>query len=150
MLLWSLLIFSTCSCTESTSTVQVRLVDYGMPNAGRVEISYNDGVWKSLCNGWWWDIRNANVVCRMLGYNLGAAMAIQRMTSFDESWQSPSIYCGGYETTIEECSFTKTKPRRCSNDNRPGVICITGTCISTKIQDFLKMHWPIISRLLCE
>ena len=57
-------------CNET----DVRLVDGPAANTGRVEICLN-GVWGSVCveRYWWhrehWDIREARVVCRQLGYD---------------------------------------------------------------------------------
>ena len=52
----------------------IRLVDGAAANIGRVEICLN-GVWGSVCDDWYWwqrdhwDIREARVVCRQLGYD---------------------------------------------------------------------------------
>ena len=57
-------------CNET----EVRLVDGQTPHEGKVEICLN-GVWSSVCaeKYYWlhkehWDIRDARVVCRQLGY----------------------------------------------------------------------------------
>ena len=53
-------------CTNGT----FRLAHGPVESAGRVEICVN-GVWGRVCdNGW--DINNARVVCRQLGYNVNA------------------------------------------------------------------------------
>ena len=44
----------------------MRLVDGLTPDDGRVEICLN-GVWGSVCDDFW-DVREAIVVCRQLGY----------------------------------------------------------------------------------
>ena len=54
---------SESGCSEG----DIRLVDGVTDKDGRVEICFN-GLWGSMCDDNW-DDRDANVVCRQLGYN---------------------------------------------------------------------------------
>ena len=55
---------------EANST-SVRLVGPGTASAGRVEVC-KDGVWGTVChtNNNPWSLKNAQVVCRQLGYGI--------------------------------------------------------------------------------
>jgi len=50
-------------------TVRLAGVNYSQPNAGRLEVYYND-TWGTVCDDRF-DYRNAQVACRMLGYEYG-------------------------------------------------------------------------------
>ena len=57
--------------TGTEINYKVRLVDGNSSNEGRVEVQYNGGAWGTVCDDYWTD-ENAEVVCRMLGYDLSA------------------------------------------------------------------------------
>ena len=70
---------------------------------GRVEVMY-EGVWGTICSKDW-DIRDANVVCRELGYT----RAIDNATSKTFGPGSGKILldglrCSGQENTLSSCS----------------------------------------------
>jgi deleted-in-malignant-brain-tumors protein 1 len=53
--------FSNCSDGE------VRLIGGANKYEGRVEICIN-GAWGTVCYSYYWDVRDARVVCRQLGH----------------------------------------------------------------------------------
>ncbi len=53
-------------CSGAEFSIPVRLSNGTAPSNGRVEI-YKDDRWGTICD-FTWDIHDANVVCRQLGY----------------------------------------------------------------------------------
>lgn len=115
------------------STVQLRLIDSlsGSANDGRVELGIG-GVWRGVCSAGW-DLRDATVVCRMLG--LPPASVAQGEVVFGNSGDTPwlgYLECIGNETSITQCphhGLGKTSKLRCDRKTDAGVIC--GTPSST-------------------
>ena len=88
---------------------------------GRVQM-YLLGHWATVC-GCSWDIQDAVVVCRQLGYP--TALASVKQNEFggrsDLMW-SYEMDCNGYEANLLEC---KKRPSTCSRSspNVAGVVC---------------------------
>ena len=99
----------------------VRLVGGRGRHEGRVQM-YLLGHWATVC-GYSWDIQDAVVVCRQLGYP--TALASVGGTEFggrsDLMW-SYAMDCNGYEANLLEC---KKRPSSCSRSstNVAGVVC---------------------------
>ena len=84
----------------------LRLANGSRKSEGRVEIFYNDA-WGTVCD-FSWDLRDAIVVCRQLGYS--SALTAKRKASFGSGrgkirkrWLS-NVGCLGNESSIDMCS----------------------------------------------
>ena len=131
------LIVST-GCTHGN----IRLVNGSTPHEGRVEICVN-GEWGTVC-GYSWDRRDAQVVCRQLGYDptcklvffsiyivltvdiLGASF--YRSSQFGDGnlqqliWNVRCSYSGS-ETSLLSCSYQYNPSSSCYYGRTAGVRC---------------------------
>ncbi|XP_071493773.1 scavenger receptor cysteine-rich domain-containing protein DMBT1-like [Diadema antillarum] len=102
--------------------LQVRLTGGQNEEEGRVEVYY-DGMWGTVCDDLW-DIRDADVVCRMLGFS-GVRHAYG-LAMFGEG-QGPIIFdnveCVGSEESLAECSHTDFLSHDCVHAEDAGVAC---------------------------
>ncbi|CAB4016122.1 deleted in malignant brain tumors 1 [Paramuricea clavata] len=115
---------SYCTSTD------VRLVN-GSRNAGRVEVYYN-GTWGTVCDDSW-DINDARVVCKQLGFQDGLA-AYQGRHFPDGSgriWLD-NVQCGGHESALFSCRHSGWGNHNCRHSEDAGVLCgNTGGNITT-------------------
>ncbi len=101
----------------------MRLANGISPFEGRVEVLY-EGVWGTVCDRRW-ELVNAKVVCRQLGY--GTALAALERAAFGEGkghiWLS-SVECQGNENSISECwHYGWGDARGCDHGYDASVIC---------------------------
>ena len=107
----------------------MRLVN-GTNNAtGRVEVYYN-GAWGTICDDGW-DLNDANVVCRMLGFFKASSAPVQAAYGpgsgnilLDE------VDCTGEEKNITDCRKNSLGDHDCCHEEDAGVIC-TGTYLGS-------------------
>ena len=97
----------------------IRLVGGRTQYEGRVEV-YRSGEWQTICDDSW-DIAEAEVVCRQLGYGY-AILAIQEAAfgqgsggQWDRVWS-----CSGNEASLDDCSCISTS---CTHSEDASVIC---------------------------
>jgi hypothetical protein len=90
--------YAQCNGTD------VRLVDGRTPNDGRVEICF-EGVWGSVCDDSW-DERDAEVVCRQLGYD-GRPIALMShpfLSDYSLQYHLDDVDCSGSEDMLSDCA----------------------------------------------
>ena len=94
---------SDTSDTNTTKGTKIKLVS-GTENAGLVEI-YLFGHWRGVC-GHTWDVLDAVVACRELGYLTATASGSQRSSDL-RIWPY-SFACTGHESTLIQCGMSET------------------------------------------
>lgn len=90
-----------------------------MPSSGRVEVFHNQ-TWGTICDNSW-DLQDANVVCRQLGYH--EALSAPRAAAFgqgtDPIWLD-NVQCAGNETL--QCSHRGWGIHYCGHAQDAGVV----------------------------
>ena len=111
---------NTCICLTD---IPIRLQGPSRANGtGRVETFYN-GEWGTVCDDSW-DIKDAEVVCRQLGYKY----AIRAIQSGGASVGSGPIWlddmkCTGNEESLRLCSHSGWGIENCGHSEDAGVEC---------------------------
>ncbi|XP_038069984.1 deleted in malignant brain tumors 1 protein-like isoform X2 [Patiria miniata] len=111
-----------CSAPSPTlsSNSSIRLVGSGDPFRGRVEV-YVDGAWGTVCDDEW-DINDASVVCRQLGYT--GAISAPGSASFGAGSVPialDNVRCTGRESRLQDCESASTN--NCNHNKDAGVVC---------------------------
>ncbi|KAM9305748.1 LOW QUALITY PROTEIN: macrophage receptor MARCO-like [Gastrophryne carolinensis] len=93
----------------------IRIVPPG--RRGRVEIKYMSE-WGTICDDNW-DINDAKVVCRMLGYT--RAVAAYTAAGGAGQIMLDDVNCSGSETSILNCEKKAWKDHNCNHSEDAGV-----------------------------
>ena len=101
----------------------IRLVSpSNSPSSGRVEVLHM-GTWGTICDHSW-DLRDANVVCRQLGYD--GALSAPRYAAFGRGtgqiWLD-DVQCVGDEIAISDCYHRGWNVHNCGHHSDVGVLC---------------------------
>lgn len=91
-------------------------------NEGRVEINHF-GPWGTVCDDTW-DMKEAFVVCNMLGF-CGAAEAttLARFGQGSGRIWLDGVWCTGFESRLEDCPHRDFGTHNCGHDEDAGVVC---------------------------
>ena len=93
--------------------------------SGRVEVLIN-GEWGTVCDDGW-DIMDANVACRQLGF--GYALAANCCAAFGQGSGSillDDLACTGSESSLISCSHSGLGISSCWHGEDAGVVCSNG------------------------
>ena len=105
------------------ANMTVRLVNGSSLREGRVEVWHN-GMYGTICDDFW-DIKDASVVCRQLGYS--GAESASRDAAHGQGIGLPiwldDVRCRGTETRIEECAHLGWRLNNCDHSEDAGAKC---------------------------
>lgn len=118
------LVTAQISLSLNTSRAgDIRLVGGRNESEGRVEI-FIHGLWGTICDDGW-DIDDAAVVCRQLGYH--SLVAMKRKSFFGSNYMLPIILdevnCNGNEIHLLDCESKPLFHHNCALTESAGVLC---------------------------
>ncbi|XP_076372395.1 lysyl oxidase homolog 2-like [Tachypleus tridentatus] len=124
----------------------IRLVGGHTACQGNVEI-YHFGQWGSICDDEW-DKREADIVCRLLGYPGADRPTTDSLYGRSRSliWMD-NLYCSGYERRLQDCPFDGWKVHDCKDTEAAGVVCHEGD-IPTGASFSRSFHHKIVLQQL--
>ena len=128
-------LFYFCAIIAGNGTV--RLVGGTTANEGRIEV-YLNYFWGTVCDHSW-DILDAVVVCRQLGYSsVISAYGSAYFGAGTGTIHYGSVACNGTETYLVDCLHSRV--RYCSHGNDAGVVCDTRKSkLARKMHDMMMM-----------
>ena len=98
----------------------MRLVGGSGPHEGRVEVLHN-GAWGTVCS-FSWDLQDASVVCRQLGYGRAVAALDAYVGGSGPIWYD-NVRCSGSEASLTQCAHHGLGVHTCAHSRDVGVIC---------------------------
>ncbi|XP_072043678.1 uncharacterized protein [Amphiura filiformis] len=138
----------TLSC-EEPDYLQIRLQGGNGPFEGRVEVRHQHQ-WGTICEKYW-DISDATVVCRQLGFSgFGEAVRSYFGSGSGEIWVG-DVLCDGKENNLEDCEFNRWgRQSECDHSQDAGVICKTARLVggmndlAGMVQVYRNNTWQVV------
>ena len=96
-----------------------------MSSQGRVEV-FRRGTWGRVCYHHW-DLRDANVVCRQLGFE--GALSATPSAGFGKGKGNilmDNVHCAGNESSLTECEHSGEPSVYLGHNKDASVVCSTG------------------------
>ena len=118
----------------------VKLHGSPSPNTGRVEVYYA-GMWGAIYYSSW-DIKDAKVVCRQLGYSTAVLAGEKVFCSVDLPLWFRNFRCYGHETSLDQCARDFYRYTS-SSDYCANVVCSNSVANSGKYQFFLADRFKL-------
>ncbi|XP_071951750.1 scavenger receptor cysteine-rich type 1 protein M130-like [Antedon mediterranea] len=106
----------------------VRLAGGVTHDRGRVEV-FVDGAWGTVCDDSW-DLNDANVVCRELGYE--SASDAKTSAFFGPGTGNINlneVCCAGDEHSLLECDHAGSRVHDCDHNEDAGVVCTNSIAV---------------------
>ena len=106
------------------------------------------GVWGTICDDSW-DLRDANVVCRQLGFE-GALEALSSAAFGEGTGQIwlDNMQCKGEETSISHCAHSGWGVHNCGHSEDAGVVCQPAGKTAIRLHNRLsKVKKPFIKTM---
>ncbi|XP_046667977.1 uncharacterized protein LOC124359347 isoform X2 [Homalodisca vitripennis] len=142
------------NCSAANLGYEIRLGGSNVSHEGRIEIKIL-GEWGYVCDDQF-DLRDAEVVCREVGFTLGAA-EIRPHSAFVPLNTSKTLFlvddlqCRGNETSIRECDFGGWGVHDCGNEEVVGVVCkIPGKVCANNFWQCERSNECIPNNFLCD
>ena len=118
-----------------TIATEIRLAGGAGGYEGRVEVRYG-GQWGTICDDNW-DINDATIVCRSLGFP--SSVAAKSFGPGNGIIWLDDVACTGTESDLKGCTHNGWGNHNCQHHEDAGVVCSTG-----KINcDYIYFYWNI-------
>ena len=117
-----------CACpVRATGGYEYRLVGGSACNEGNVELRRDGGTWGVVCDDSEdsddnWGTKNANVICRSLGFRSGSPTMESRYGQ-SANFFMDNVHCDGTETHLMNCSYLGWGVHNCGEGEVAGAQC---------------------------